>query len=108
MRWMEYFVFLAIVAGLATPVGVYLARVGQRQRTFLDPVLRPIESLLYRLLGVRPEEEMSAGCYIICFLLFSAGCTIVLFMVLIVQRWLPGGLGWGDPMFFEQVITVSV
>jgi len=91
MRWMEYLVFLAIVVGLAQPVGLYLARVGQRRRTFLDPVLRPVESLLYRLLGVRPEEEMSAGVYIICFLLFGAGCTILLFLVLVFQRWLPGG-----------------
>jgi len=91
MRWMEYVVFLAMVVGLAQPVGLYLARVGQRRRTFLDPVLRPVESLLYRLLGVRPEQEMAAGVYLICFLLFGAGCTMVLFLVLVLQRWLPGG-----------------
>jgi len=91
MRWIEYVVFLAIVIGLALPVGLYLGRVCQRQCTFLDPVLRPVESLLYRLLGVRPEEEMSAGLYTICFLLFGAGCTIALFLVLMFQRWLPGG-----------------
>jgi len=61
MRWMEYLVFLAIVVALAQPVGLYLARVAQRRGTFLDPLLRPIESLLYRVLGVRPQEEMSAG-----------------------------------------------
>ena len=78
--------------GRARPTGrpVSGAR-GQRRRTFLDPVLRPVESLLYRWLGVRPEEEMSAGVYIVCFLLFGAGCTMVLFLVLIFQRWLPGG-----------------
>ena len=91
MRWIEYVVFLAMVVGLAQPVGLYLARVCQRRRTFLDPVLRPVESLLYRLLTVRPEEEMSAGVYFICFLLFGAGCAIVLFLVLVFQRWLPGG-----------------
>jgi K+-transporting ATPase ATPase A chain len=91
MRWLEYVVFLAIVVGLAQPVGLYLARVGQRRRTFLDPLLQPVESVLYRLLGVRREEEMSAGVYIICFLSFGAGCTIVLFLMLVFQRWLPGG-----------------
>ena len=91
MRWMEYFVFLAIVVGLAQPAGLYLARVGQRRRTLLDPLLRPVESLLYRVLGVRPEEEMRAGVYIVCFLLFGAGCGILLFLVLILERWLPGG-----------------
>jgi potassium-transporting ATPase potassium-binding subunit len=91
MRWIEYLVFLAIVVGLAQPVGLYLARVAQRRRTFLDPVLRPIERLLYRSMGVRPREEMTAGVYIACFLLFGAGCTLMLFFVLMVQRWLPGG-----------------
>ncbi|MGA3029004.1 MAG: potassium-transporting ATPase subunit KdpA [Bryobacteraceae bacterium] len=91
MRWKEYIVFLLIVIGLARPVGLYLVRVCERRRTFLDPVLRPVESLMYRLFGVRPEQEMTAGVYIVCFLLFGAGCTIVLFLVLIFQRWLPGG-----------------
>jgi len=91
MHWTEYIIFLAIVAMLALPVGLYLARVGQRRRTFLDPVLRPVESGLYRLLGVRPEEEMTAGVYIVCFLLFGAGCAMVLYLVLILQRLLPGG-----------------
>jgi K+-transporting ATPase ATPase A chain len=91
MRWMEYLVFLAVVVGLAQPAGLYLARVGQRRRTFLDPVLRPVESLLYRLMGVRPQEEMTAGVYIVCFLLFGAGCTLMVFLVLMFQRWLPGG-----------------
>lgn len=91
MHWLEYILFLMIVVGLASPVGQYLARVCERQRTFLDPVLRPVESWLYRLLGVRPEQEMSAAVYTVCFLLFGAGCTIILFLVLIFQRWLPGG-----------------
>ena len=77
MRWLEYVVFLLIVVGLARPAGLYLARVGQRGRTILDPLLCPVESVLHRLLGVRPETEMSAGVYIVCFLLFGAGCAIV-------------------------------
>ena len=91
MRWLEYLVFLLIVVGLARPAGLYLARVGERQRTFLDPLLRPVESAFYRLLGVHPETEMTAGIYISCFLLFGSGCAILLFLVLMFQRWLPGG-----------------
>jgi potassium-transporting ATPase potassium-binding subunit len=91
MRWTEYIIFLAIVIALALPVGLYLARVCQRRRTFLDPLLRPVELLLYRWLGVRSEEEMPAPVYIACFLMFGAGCAIVLYLVLILQRWLPGG-----------------
>lgn len=91
MRWIEYLVFLALVIALALPVGLYLARVAQRRSTWLDPLLQPIESLLYRALGVRPREEMTAGVYIACFLLFGAGCTLLLFLILMVQRLLPAG-----------------
>jgi K+-transporting ATPase ATPase A chain len=91
MRWLEYTVFLLIVVGLARPVGMYLARVAQRERTFGDRLLCPIESVLYRWFAVRPETEMTAGVYISCFLLFGAGCAILLFLLLIFQRWLPGG-----------------
>ena len=91
MRWLEYLVFLLVVVGLASPVGRYLARVCERRRTFLDPLLCPLESRLYRLLGVRPDEEMSAGVYIACFLLFGAGSALLLFLLLMFQRWLPGG-----------------
>jgi len=91
MRWLEYIIFLAIVVGLAEPVGRYLVRVCQRRRTFLDPVFRPVESVLYRVMGVCPEQEMSAGVYIASFLLFGAGCALVLFLLLMFQRWLPGG-----------------
>jgi potassium-transporting ATPase potassium-binding subunit len=91
MRWLEYVAFLAIVVGLAKPLGIYLANVSQHRPTFPDPLLRPIERALYRLLGVRPAEEMSAAVYTGSFLLFGAGCTALLFLVLVFQRWLPGG-----------------
>lgn len=91
MRWLEYIAFLGIVVGLAKPLGIYLANVAQRRPTFPDPLLVPIERALYRLLGVRPSQEMQAGVYICCFLLFGAGCTVLLFLILILQRWLPGG-----------------
>ncbi|MGA2216356.1 MAG: potassium-transporting ATPase subunit KdpA, partial [Bryobacteraceae bacterium] len=91
MRLVEYMFFLALVIGLAWPVGLYLARVFERKPTFLDPVLRPIESLLYGLFGIRGAGEMTAGVYTVCFLLFSAVSTAGLFLLLLVQRWLPGG-----------------
>src|SRR5580658_5126706 len=91
MRLLEYIVFLGLVVGLAEPAGIYLAQVFERKRTFLDPILRPVEFLLYRWLGVRSGQEMSAGAYTLCFLLFSALGTGGLFVLLLAQRWLPGG-----------------
>jgi K+-transporting ATPase ATPase A chain len=91
MRWLEYAAFLGTVIALAGPVGRYVARVFEGRPTPLDRLLRPLERALYRCLGVRPEEEMSAGVYLGCFLAFSALGTVLLFALLMLQRWLPGG-----------------
>jgi K+-transporting ATPase ATPase A chain len=91
MRLLEYLVFIALVPGLAWPVGLYQAAVFEGRRTFLDPALRPIESFLYRLFGIDSGHEMTARVYTLCFLLFSAAGTGGLFLLLLVQRWLPGG-----------------
>ena len=93
MRWLEYIIFLVVVVVLAKPAGLYLVRVFEQKPTFLDPALRPIESFLYRLWAVRRGQEMSAGVYTLCFLLFSAAGTAGLFLLLLAQRWLPGGPG---------------
>ena len=68
-----------------------VARVFEGEKTFLDPLLRPVERLLYRLLGVQPEQEMTAGIYLGCFLVFSAMGTALLVLFAAHQRWLPGG-----------------
>jgi K+-transporting ATPase ATPase A chain len=91
MRWLEYTAFLATVVALARPVGLYVARVFEGKPTPLDRVFRPVERLLYRWLGVRPQEEMTAGMYLASFLAFSAVGTVLLFVLLLIQRWLPGG-----------------
>jgi len=91
MRWNEYIFFLVIVAALTLPVGLYLTRVCQRRRTPLDPLMRPIESLLYRLLGVCPEQDMTAPVYVLCFVMFGVGCAILLYLILVFQRFLPAG-----------------
>jgi K+-transporting ATPase ATPase A chain len=91
MRWLEYAAFLATIIALARPVGLYVARVFEGKPTFFDPFLRPIERTMFRILGVRPHEEMTAAVYFGCFCAFSALGTALLFLLLVVQRWLPGG-----------------
>jgi K+-transporting ATPase ATPase A chain len=105
MRWLEYTVFLGLVVGLARPVGLYLVRVFERKKTLLDPLLCPVETFLYRLLRVRPEQEMTAAVYLTSFLLFSALGTGLLFLVLIGQKWLPGG---PDDSFLTTPLTVDL
>jgi potassium-transporting ATPase potassium-binding subunit len=68
MRWMEYAAFLITVIALARPVGLYVARVFEGKPTPLDRWLRPLERALYRRIGVRLEEEMTALAYLACFL----------------------------------------
>ena len=63
----------------------------ERRCTFLDPLLLPIEWALYRVLGVREDQEMSAVTYAVCFATFGAGCAVLLFLILMLQHWLPGG-----------------
>ena len=105
MRWLEYTIFLAIVVGLVKPVGLYVARVFERKPTFLDRALCPVETRLYRLFRIQPEREMSAAVYIICFVLFTVLGTVLLFAVLIIQAWLPGG---PDDRYLTTPMTVDL
>jgi K+-transporting ATPase ATPase A chain len=91
MSWAEYAVFIVVVLALAHPLGAYLACVCERRPTFLDPPLRPVESVLYRLLGVHADQEMSAVMYALCLVSFGVGCALLLFLILMLQHALPGG-----------------
>ncbi len=91
LRWLEYVLFIALVVGLARPAGLYLARVFAGERTWLDPVMRPVEAMFVKVLVPSATAEMSAGVYTVSFLMFSFAGVIALFVLLMVQRWLPGG-----------------
>ncbi|MBC8163571.1 MAG: potassium-transporting ATPase subunit KdpA [Roseiflexaceae bacterium] len=91
----QYALFLAIVIALVWPAGAYLARVFAAERTLLDPLLRPIERLIYRAAGVDAREEMSWQQYAVSFVLFSAGGTLLLYALLRLQP----GLHPADPAF---------
>jgi K+-transporting ATPase ATPase A chain len=88
---MEYAVFLAILVVLAKPVGNYLARVFERQHTFLDGLLCPVESRLLGLLGVDRDKEMTPLVYLASFFIFGALGASVLVLLLLLQSSLPGG-----------------
>jgi K+-transporting ATPase ATPase A chain len=91
MRWAEYLLFLGIVVGLAKPAGLYMARVFEGRPTWLDPVLRPLETLILAVLGVRRLQEMSAGLYFACFVLFGLLGALALFALMMLQAALPAG-----------------
>ena len=82
MFWNAVFqvgIFLAIVTALSVPLGLYMARVFAHEPTFLDPVLEPIERLIYRVCRVRPGSEMTWSEYAIAMLVFSMVGMLVLY-----------------------------
>ena len=87
--WLQILVFLALILAVTKPLGVFMARVFARERTFLDPVLRPIERLLYRVTGVDETHEMRWTEYATTMLLFSAVSMLVLYLIQRVQGMLP-------------------
>src|ERR1039458_4543936 len=82
-------VFLALILAITKPLGVYMARVFSRERTFLDPVARPIERLLYRVTGVDEEHEMRWTEYAFSMLLFGGASMLLLYLIQRVQQFLP-------------------
>jgi K+-transporting ATPase ATPase A chain len=89
--FLQYALFLGIVTALVKPAGAYLARVFDGGRTRLDPALCPIERLIYRLLHVDPSVEMSWSQYAIAFICFTVVGTLLLYALLRLQVYLPGG-----------------
>jgi potassium-transporting ATPase potassium-binding subunit len=98
--WLQIIVYLAVILALTKPIGLFLTRVFNRERTFLDPVLRPIERLLYRLTLVDEEHEMRWTEYAFSMLLFSGVSMLVLYLVQRTQQVLP----W-NPQKFAAVGT---
>src|SRR5215468_11168019 len=87
--WFQIFLFFVSILLVTKPVGVFMARVFSRERTWFDPVLRPIEKLIYKLTGVNEDHEMRWTEYSIAMLLFSAASMLVLYLLQRVQHALP-------------------
>src|ERR1700720_2931368 len=87
--WIQIFVFLAVILALTKPLGVFMARVFSRERTFLDPLARPLERLLYRVTGVDENHEMRWTEYAVSMLMFSGVSMLLLYLIERVQHFLP-------------------
>ena len=87
--WLQILIFLGLILLVTKPLGVFMARVFSREKTFMDPVLRPLERLLYRVTGVDENHEMRWTEYAISMLLFSAVSMIVLYLMERLQGFLP-------------------
>jgi potassium-transporting ATPase potassium-binding subunit len=96
--WLQIGLFLVLLLAITKPMGVYMARVFNGEKTFMDAVLRPVERLLYRVAGVDETHEMRWTEYAVAMLLFSGVSMIVLYAILRLQQWLP----W-NPQHFTNV-----
>jgi potassium-transporting ATPase potassium-binding subunit len=87
--WLQILVYCAIVVALVKPVGGYLTRVFNGERTFLSPVLRPIEAALYSLGGVDERREQHWTTFTVAMLLFHVGGFLILYALMRFQAVLP-------------------
>jgi K+-transporting ATPase ATPase A chain len=87
--WFQIGVFLFAILLITKPLGIFMARVFEREKTFLDPVFRPVERLLYRITGVDENAEMRWTEYAGAMLLFSFVTMALLYLMERVQHWLP-------------------
>jgi K+-transporting ATPase ATPase A chain len=87
--WLQILFFFLIILAVTKPLGVFMAHVFNREKTFLDPVLRPIERLIYKLTGVDEKREMRWTEYAVTMLLFSAVSMLVLYLIQRMQGHLP-------------------
>jgi potassium-transporting ATPase potassium-binding subunit len=98
--WLQIGLFFVVLLAVTKPLGVFMTRVFAGERTFLDPVLRPIERLLYRVCGIDNKREMDWKEYTIAMLLFSAVSMALLYLIERIQglKWMP----W-NPQHFAGV-----
>ena len=87
--WIQILLYCAIVIALVKPLGGYMTRVFSGERTFLSPILRPIEIGLYRVGGVDETREQHWLTYTVAMLLFHVAGFLILYVLLRIQGLLP-------------------
>ena len=116
--WFQIGLYLFVIFLVTKPLGVFMTRVFSREKTFLDPILRPIEKLVYRLTGVDEKREMRWTEYAIAMLLFSGVSMTLLYLIERTQKWLPfnpqkfpnvePGLAFGTAASFTTITNWQV
>jgi len=81
--WFQLIFYIVVLLALAKPLGSFMARVYQGEHTFLDRILSPIERFIYRIAGIKPDENMNWKTYAIALMLFNV---LGLFLVYALQR----------------------
>jgi K+-transporting ATPase A subunit len=87
--WVQIILYCAVVVALVKPLGGYMTRVFNGERTFLSPVLRPVEAALYWAGGVNEKREQHWLTYTVAMLLFHVGGFLILYALMRLQAALP-------------------
>jgi K+-transporting ATPase ATPase A chain len=88
--WIQLLLYIAVLLAITKPLGVYLFKVlDPREKTFLDPILKPVERLLYKLFGVDPLKEHDWKQYTVAMLLFSLAGAVFSYAIMRLQGYLP-------------------
>jgi potassium-transporting ATPase potassium-binding subunit len=87
--WIQIFLFCAIIVALVKPLGLYMTRVFNGERTFLSPILRPVEAGLYWTGGVDEKREQHWLTYTVAMLLFHVGGFLIIYLLMRLQAQLP-------------------
>ena len=88
-EWLQTILFFVVLLALVKPLGTFMAKVFQGERTFLSPVLGPCENIIYRISGVKKDEEMGWKRYAWSVVLFNLALLVSLFAMLMTQHLLP-------------------
>ena len=87
--WLQLIFYIVVLLTLAKPLGSFMAKVYQGERIFLDRVLGPVERFMYRLSGVKPDEDMNWKTYAIAVMLFNLLGLLVVYALQRLQAFLP-------------------
>ncbi len=98
--WLQFAIYSVILLATVRPVGIYLTRVLEGERTWLDPVFRPFERIIYRLCGVKADKEMNWREYTFAMLGFSAAGLVLTYALERLQGFVQG---WANPQHLAAV-----
>ncbi|MGH6910550.1 MAG: potassium-transporting ATPase subunit KdpA, partial [Phenylobacterium sp.] len=108
--WAEIALTIVFTLALGWPLGIYLGRVWAGEKTWLDPVLKPVERLVYAGCGVEPHKKgQNWVAYSMSMLAFSAASFVVLYLILRFQNLLPlnpqGFAGLSPHLSFNTAVS---
>ena len=80
--WVQILLYCAIIIAIVPVLGAYMTRVFNGERTFLSPILRPVEIAIYKIAGVDERQEQHALTYTVGMLLFHVGGLLILYVLM--------------------------